>query len=123
MPVSIKFCPHCNNILQPTEDRKSRSLTFACRSCPHSEPALADDAGDSIVHQRDVRLKSKESLVVTAEVIHDPTLSRTLQYDCHACSAHEAVFWQIPEGLQEDAMALVFVCVGCGTWRQEGKQD
>lgn len=123
MAVTLKFCPHCNNILQPTEDRKSQTLHFACRSCPHTEAATPEDSADAIVHQRDVRLKSKENLTITPEVIHDPTLSRTVNYDCHNCSAHEAVFWQLPEGLQEDAMALIFVCVGCGAWRQEGKKD
>ena len=123
MVVTLKFCPNCNNILQPTENRQTKALVFTCRSCPHSEAARLDDPADSIVHQRDVRFKSKESLTITQDVIHDPTLSRTFNYDCHACPAKEAVFWQLPEGLQEDAMALVFVCVGCGAWRQEGKEE
>jgi hypothetical protein len=39
---SVKFCPDCNNMLYPREDRTERKLFFACRNCEHHEEAQPD---------------------------------------------------------------------------------
>jgi len=35
----MKFCPECNNILYPREDKENRLLMFSCRQCDYSEEA------------------------------------------------------------------------------------
>jgi len=74
------------------------------------------------VHRRDVSFTYREKTKIRPDVIHDPTLSRTFDYHCNMCPNTEAVFWQLPESQQDDALALMFVCTGCGTARKEGKQ-
>merc|ERR1712150_117252 len=71
--------------------------------------------------RRDVLFVAKESIRIEPSVIHDPTLPRDYEYDCHACSNNEAVFYRLPESVVSDAMAIVFVCCKCASWRTEGK--
>uniref|UniRef100_A0A915C2J9 DNA-directed RNA polymerase M/15kDa subunit domain-containing protein n=1 Tax=Parascaris univalens TaxID=6257 RepID=A0A915C2J9_PARUN len=35
--VGIKFCPECNNMLYPKEDKENRQLMYACRNCDHKQ--------------------------------------------------------------------------------------
>ena len=118
MSAAVKFCPGCNNLLNPKETKDA--LTYVCRSCSYGEKAT--NAAELVVHRRDVHHLQKEKLHVPADVIHDPTLSRTENFRCEHCPNSAAVFWQLPEAQQEDAMALIFVCTACCQWRLEGKQ-
>ncbi len=128
MSAILKFCPDCNNLLTPKEERVkgvsgSHFLVYTCRSCPHVERADMEALEDLIVYRRDVHFTQKEKLMIRPDVIHDPTLSRTEVFECHHCPSNVAVFWQLPESQQEDAMALIFVCTGCKNWRLEGKKQ
>ncbi|KAF4698709.1 DNA-directed RNA polymerase II subunit RPB9, partial [Perkinsus olseni] len=67
------------------------------------------NADDLVVFRNDVSYHHKEALMIRSDVIHDPTLSRTTEYTCNNCPNHEAVFWQLPESQQTNAMALIFV--------------
>lgn len=37
--VGIKFCPECNNMLYPKEDRDNKILLYTCRHCEYNQPA------------------------------------------------------------------------------------
>jgi DNA-directed RNA polymerase II subunit RPB9 len=122
MSVRLRFCPDCNNILEHRENPKRRVLQYACRTCSYVENCDQASADDMCVHRRDVSFTYREKLRIPPDVIHDPTLSRTFEYHCQKCPNTEAVFWQLPESQQDDSLALMFVCCGCGTSRKEGKQ-
>jgi DNA-directed RNA polymerase II subunit RPB9 len=122
MSVRIRFCPDCNNLLEHRENQKRRILQYGCRTCNYIESADQQDMDDMCVHRRDVSFTYREKTKIRSDVIHDPTLSRTFDYHCNVCPNTEAVFWQLPESQQDDALALMFVCTGCGTARKEGKQ-
>ncbi len=122
MSVRIRFCPDCNNILEHKENLRLRKLTYVCRTCNYIEKVDQNDPNDMTVFRRDVSFQYREQVKIRPDVIHDPTLSRTNQYDCQNCHGNEAVFWQLPESQQDDALALMFVCTSCGQARKEGKQ-
>lgn len=122
MSVRIRFCPDCSNILEHRENVRKRVLQYACRTCNYVESCDQTSADDLCVYRRDVSYTYRESIRIPPDVIHDPTLSRTFEYHCQNCPNTEAVFWQLPESHQSDALALIFVCTGCGTARTEGKQ-
>ncbi|KHJ41379.1 alpha,alpha-trehalase [Trichuris suis] len=37
--VGIKFCPECNNMLYPRENKEERVLMYSCRNCDHRQVA------------------------------------------------------------------------------------
>ncbi|EER15118.1 DNA-directed RNA polymerase II subunit RPB9 [Perkinsus olseni] len=129
MSAQLKFCPECNNLLYPRENKREVALEYACRTCPYVQRVVSKDdeleninADDLVVFRNDVSYHHKEALMIRSDVIHDPTLSRTTEYTCNNCPNHEAVFWQLPESQQTNAMALIFVCTACTAWRIEGKE-
>merc|ERR1719378_58971 len=73
------------------------------------------------VFRHDVLFVAKESIIVEPDVIHDPTLSRVYDFNCHVCGNNEAVFYRLDETIVSDAMAIIFVCCQCSNWRTEGK--
>ncbi|XP_042519856.1 DNA-directed RNA polymerases II, IV and V subunit 9B-like [Macadamia integrifolia] len=110
---TMKFCPACNNILYPEEDKEQKILRYCCRNCDHKE--VADN---NIVYRIDLRHSVGEgSQVLQAGA--DPTLPRTKSVRCAQCNHGEAVFFQAP-ARGEEGMTLFFVCCNpnCGhRWR------
>lgn len=47
------------------------------------------------------------------DVTQDPTLPHTYNANCPDCECKEAVYYQSPVGKNDEALVLVFVCVGC----------
>ncbi|XP_058000909.1 DNA-directed RNA polymerases II, IV and V subunit 9B isoform X1 [Hevea brasiliensis] len=84
-----KFCPNCNNIPYPKEDKKQRILLFACRNCDHQE--IADN---NRVYRNEVHHSVSEYTQILEDVASDPTLPRTKSVRCCACGHGEAVFLQ-----------------------------
>ncbi|XP_043811466.1 DNA-directed RNA polymerases II, IV and V subunit 9B [Manihot esculenta] len=84
-----KFCPDCNNILYPKEDRKQRILLYACRNCDHQE--VADN---NRVYRNEVHHSVSEYTQILQDVTSDPALPRTKSVRCSACGHGEAVFLQ-----------------------------
>merc|ERR1719313_2066499 len=115
-------------------------LVYTCKVCGYIEGValdedlpedLDDEARAKLLRDRkenmclfrhDVLYVAKESIRVEPSVIHDPTLARDYDYFCHACGHNEAVFYRLPESIVSDAMAIVFVCTKCTSWRTEGKE-
>lgn len=116
----LRFCPECNNLLYPTEDKQAKELHFACRQCEYVEASGGTDE-DCCVFRHDVTYVAREAIIVNPAVTKDPTLGRDYSYECDYCDSKEAVFYQLPEKQSSDAMTLVFVCCSCGAWREEGK--
>ncbi|CDJ41023.1 DNA-directed rna polymerase II subunit, putative [Eimeria tenella] len=115
MSAGMMFCPECNNMLQPKEDRQRQQLKFLCRRCDFFRYAEGTFE-ENCVERINFSYKSKEDLMVCPELPQDPTLGRVLDWRCPQCCARGAVFFQLPERLAEDAMTLVYVCAspGCG---------
>eukprot|EP00920_Eleutheroschizon_duboscqi_P026290 GHVT01064852.1.p1 GENE.GHVT01064852.1~~GHVT01064852.1.p1 ORF type:complete len:259 (-),score=76.66 GHVT01064852.1:798-1574(-) len=125
MNSEMSFCPECNNLLYPKEERTRKELMFLCRQCDHvsfADPAHPDAY---CVDRINYNFTSKEDIVVSPDLAKDPTLGRTYQRHCAKCGHQEAVFFQLPERIADDAMTLVFVCSreGCGHWDKQGKDD
>jgi len=115
-------------------------LVYTCKVCTYVEGVPLDEElpedmepqqREDILRQRkenmclfrhDVLYVAKESIRIEPSVIHDPTLARDYDYFCHACGHNEAVFYRLAESIVSDAMAIVFVCVKCTSWRTEGKE-
>ena len=70
------FCPECNNLLQPNEDKHIRKLVYRCRNCTYSRPAVDTIVEEQCVHRRDITFIAKEDIVVPEGVVHDPSLAR-----------------------------------------------
>uniref|UniRef100_A0A2C9WBR9 DNA-directed RNA polymerase subunit n=1 Tax=Manihot esculenta TaxID=3983 RepID=A0A2C9WBR9_MANES len=109
-----KFCPDCNNILYPKEDRKQRILLYACRNCDHQE--VADN---NRVYRNEVHHSVSEYTQILQDVTSDPALPRTKSVRCSACGHGEAVFLQQATS-REEGMTLFYVCCNpnCGNrWK------
>mmetsp|Transcript_49250 Transcript_49250/g.107133 ORF Transcript_49250/g.107133 Transcript_49250/m.107133 type:complete len:145 (+) Transcript_49250:153-587(+) len=128
--ASLRFCPVCNNSNWMMGKNEIMELVFKCRVCNKVETISMqdEDAGgepkkfeDLCILRHDVLYVAKESIIVQPDVIHDPTLSRVYDYDCHVCGNDEAVFYRLSEAIISDAMAIIFVCCKCSNWRTEGR--
>merc|ERR1719162_714168 len=86
------------------------------------EKILRERKENMCLFRHDVLYVAKESIRIEPSVIYDPTLARDYDYFCHACGHNEAVFYRLSEAVVSDAMAIVFVCVKCTSWRTEGKE-
>ncbi|KRZ76107.1 Trehalase [Trichinella papuae] len=86
----IIFCPECNNILYPKEDKSRRCLLYACRNCPY----VTDDIVSVCVYTNKLRREIDELAQVNVDVIYDPTLPKTDDHSCPLCNNSEAVFFQ-----------------------------
>ncbi|KAL1372399.1 hypothetical protein HN51_002569 [Arachis hypogaea] len=111
-----KFCPECNNILYPKEDREHKILFFACRTCDHQE--VADN---NCVYRNEIYHSAEERTQVLEDVASDPTLPRTKSVRCAQCNHGEALFFQATIR-REEGMTLSYVCCNpnCGyRWRDQ----
>ncbi|CAE7620366.1 POLR2I [Symbiodinium natans] len=130
---TLRFCPGCNNSNWMMGKNEKMELVFTCKVCECMEVVSmegqdANEAGskkrmdDLCVFRHDVLFVAKESIIVMPDVIHDPTLPRVYDYDCHVCGHHEAVFYRLSETIVSDAMAIIYVCCKCSNWRTEGRE-
>lgn len=110
---------------------EKNELVFRCKVCTYTlEVDMQEDEDaeepkkheDLCVFRHDVLFVAKESIIVQPDIIYDPTLSRTYDYNCHVCGGKEAVFYRLSETIVSDAMAIIFVCCACSNWRTEGKE-
>ncbi|VDO22293.1 unnamed protein product [Brugia timori] len=99
--VGIKFCPECNNMLYPKEDKENRQLLYACRNCDHKQ--LSENPCiyvNKLMHEVD------ELTQIVADVVHDPTLPKTEDHPCPMCRGREAVFFQAQSRRAENLVML-----------------
>ncbi|CAL8093776.1 unnamed protein product [Orchesella dallaii] len=103
--VGIKFCPECNNMLYPREDKENRQLLYACRNCDYKQ--LADN---NCIYVNKITHEIDELTHIVSDVISDPTLPRTEDHPCPKCQSKEAVFFQAQTRRAEEEMRLYYVC-------------
>ena len=91
------------------EDKRNRSLQYACRLCKFTE-----SAADQPLIYRNVLKKEVGNILhtVPSAIKDDPTLARSQNAKCSNCNHHEAVFFQ-SDIAQSDSLALIFVCCNC----------
>ena len=98
---------HC---LCVQEDKRNRSLQYACRLCRYTEAAPEQ----SLIYRNELKKEVGNILhTVPSAVADDPTLARSQNAKCANCNHHEAVFFQ-SDIAQADSLALIFVCCNCG---------
>ncbi|KAI6218525.1 DNA-directed RNA polymerase subunit [Aphelenchoides fujianensis] len=101
----IQFCPECNNMLYPREDKEALKLTYACRNCNHNEEARSPCIfKNTLTHDVD------ELTQIVADVMQDPTLPKTDDHPCPKCKKPKAVFFQAQSRRAEEEMRLYYVC-------------
>ncbi|KAH8741881.1 DNA-directed RNA polymerase 2 subunit [Cryptosporidium ryanae] len=123
MEKDLRFCPECNNILCPREDVERKRLLFACRNCDYYSYSNPNIPEENVVNSIAFNYVGKEDVLVNKDMHQDPALGRTHDWVCRGCGHNVAVFFQLPERVCSDAMTLVFVCVSCGEWVKEDKND
>ncbi|KAJ6640156.1 DNA-directed RNA polymerase II subunit RPB9 [Pseudolycoriella hygida] len=103
--VGIRFCPECNNMLYPKEDKERRVLLYACRHCGYRE-----DAKSNCIYVNKILHETDELSRIVPEVITDPTMPRTEDHPCPKCDHSNAVFLQAETRRAENEMRLYYVC-------------
>uniref|UniRef100_A0AC35EW17 DNA-directed RNA polymerase subunit n=1 Tax=Panagrolaimus sp. PS1159 TaxID=55785 RepID=A0AC35EW17_9BILA len=101
----IKFCPECNNMLYPRENKDERKLNYTCRNCDHSE-----DAENPCIYVNKLMHEIDELTQIVADVVNDPTLPKTYDHVCPKCQNKQAVFFQAQSRRAEEEMKLYYVC-------------
>ncbi len=103
----MEFCEECNNLLQPREDKESRELVFACRSCDHQRPADSNR-----VKYNEIRKGAEKLDTDIGDQAADPSLARVKDQSlvCEQCGHTEIAFRQSPYRRDEDPMVLLFMC-------------
>ncbi|KAI6237483.1 DNA-directed RNA polymerase subunit [Aphelenchoides besseyi] len=109
--VGIAFCPECNNMLYPREDKDERKLIYSCRNCDHKE-----DATSACIYKNQLTHEIDELTQIVADVMQDPTLPKTEDHPCPRCKNRQAVFFQAQSRRVEEEMRLYYVCTdpNCG---------
>jgi DNA-directed RNA polymerase II subunit RPB9 len=106
----MKFCPHDSSMLYPQEDKRTKSLQYACRLCRYNEPST-----QPMIYRNVLRKEVGNVLnTVPSAVSDDPTLARSQNANCAKCGHNEAVFFQgDTSDARSDTLALIFVCCNC----------
>lgn len=118
----MNFCDECNNLMFPVEDRSNKKLQFKCKHCAN-KISVRKNQKEYCVYQNYVNQDEETNIdaVVNPDVIMDPTLPRTRDYQCPKCQTPEAVFFSAQSKNPDEAMSLVFVCTNaeCKTfWKR-----
>ncbi|XP_020585599.1 DNA-directed RNA polymerases II, IV and V subunit 9A-like [Phalaenopsis equestris] len=109
----MKFCPECNNLLYPREDKERKILLNACRTCNYTEAAE-----NNCVYRNELRCISAPP-VVLRDAYADPTLPRVKGFKCPICT-HPKVAFFVANPME--SLARTYACCNpsCGhNWRDE----
>mmetsp|Transcript_16671 Transcript_16671/g.25876 ORF Transcript_16671/g.25876 Transcript_16671/m.25876 type:complete len:155 (-) Transcript_16671:1219-1683(-) len=105
----MRFCPHDSSMLYPQEDKRTKTLKYACRLCRYAETS-----SNPLIYRNLIKKEVKNVLTtIPSAVSDDPTLARSHNANCENCGHHEAVFFQ-SDSARTDTLALIFVCCNCG---------
>merc|ERR1711998_569775 len=109
--AGMVFCKECNNMLYPREDKQAQQLIYVCRQCEFRE-----DTEDWCIYRNQLSATAqggRPAGTMNQDLISDPTLPRTREITCDACSHNEAVFFHSSVRGPNEGMTLWFVCVQC----------
>ncbi|GMH80508.1 hypothetical protein TrLO_g15756 [Triparma laevis f. longispina] len=105
----MSFCPTHSSMLVPKEDRKNKTLRYACKLCDYSEVAQSN-----LVYRNQLKQQAEDILgSVSSALSDDPTLSRSDEVNCEECGHKTAVFFQ-STATGMNCLPLVFICCNCG---------
>jgi DNA-directed RNA polymerase II subunit RPB9 len=106
----MRFCPHDSSMLYPQEEKRTRTLMYACRRCRYTE-----ESTQPLIYRNVLRKEVGNMLSnVPSAVSDDPTLARSQNVNCASCGLHEAVFFQSDTSdARNDTLAVIFVCCNC----------
>ena len=103
--VGIRFCPECNNMLYPKEDKQLKRLMYSCRNCDYRQIAE-----NSCIYVNNITHEVDQLTNVNPDVIGDPTLPRSDEKCCPQCHHRKVVYFQSDSFKSEDEMKLYYVC-------------
>lgn len=107
----VKFCPECNNILYPKENKSQKQLFYFCRNCEHLE-----DAEDHLIYRNHINFKSPIESSKEMDILSDPTFPRSFSVECPFCKNREAIYYVSTENNKEKPLDLTYLCTNgkCG---------
>jgi len=114
--VGIRFCPECNNMLYPREDKQNKQLMYACRNCDYRQIAE-----NNCIYVNKITHEVDHITNINSDVIGDPTLPRSDTHSCPKCHYRKVVYcpkchyrkvvyFQSDSFKSEDEMKLYYVC-------------
>jgi DNA-directed RNA polymerase II subunit RPB9 len=108
--VMIHFCPECNNILYPQENRAQKRLLYYCRNCEHIEESEAH-----IVYRNNL-IQKAQGHQIEADILSDPTFPRCFNAPCPLCGSMESVYFVNSDRNSDRPLELTYVCanIKCG---------
>ena len=103
----IKFCPHDSSMLYPQEDKRTRSLRYACRLCRYTE-----GSSQPLIYRNVLKKGIGNDVLnnVPSSGSDDPTLARSQNENCSNCGHTESVFFQPSDARSDSTLAIIFVC-------------
>ncbi|PKU75205.1 hypothetical protein MA16_Dca022447 [Dendrobium catenatum] len=111
----MKFCPECNNLLYPKEDKKRKILLSACRTCSYTEVAESNCVYRNVINHDSDYERPKDM----RDAYADPTLPREKGVKCPACNHPKVAFSLINP---RKSLARMNACCNpsCGhNWRDD----
>ncbi|KAH0456833.1 hypothetical protein IEQ34_014740 [Dendrobium chrysotoxum] len=115
MSTPMKFCPECNNLLYPREDKKQKIELSACRTCSYTEVAESNR-----VYRNEITQTTERPLILR-DAYADPTLPREKGLKCPVCNHPHVAFFLINPMV---SLARMNACCNpsCGhNWRADGQ--
>eukprot|EP00037_Helgoeca_nana_P008327 m.74145 g.74145 ORF g.74145 m.74145 type:complete len:217 (-) comp18869_c1_seq1:284-934(-) len=107
--IGIKFCPECNNMLYPHENKDERVLMYRCQvdGCAYIEKSTS-----ACIYINRMAQDVDTLLLVNSDMASDPTLQHTSgrMEACPECDHDDAVFFQTLANRDVSGMRLYFVC-------------
>ncbi|XP_020580800.1 DNA-directed RNA polymerases II, IV and V subunit 9A-like, partial [Phalaenopsis equestris] len=100
--IPMKFCPECNNLLYPKEDKQRKILLNACRTCSYTvlpqtvsnQPLnILQEVAESNCVYRNVVQRSSAPAVILRDAYADPTLPRIRGAKCPVCAYPEVAIF------------------------------
>merc|ERR1712142_273693 len=105
----IIFCPDCNNMLYPKEDKLYKKLNYACRQCPYQERAR-----NPCIYVSNISPDQNELARMNADLIFDPTIPReTKKCPGANCDSSNVIYLQSNVNDPKSKMNLYFICRKC----------
>lgn len=103
---TIKFCPDCQNLLYPKEDKQNSILLLICRRCEHQEESNSPCISYRTYAEKDLNKKTH----VFQDLSFDPALPRTNSTSCLSCKGKEAVFFHKQALNGQKELTITFFC-------------
>jgi DNA-directed RNA polymerase II subunit RPB9 len=107
----VKFCPECNNLLYPKENKQHKRLYYFCKTCDHIE-----ESDVHLIYTNNLKIKSSTDSSSAKDLFSDPTYPHSFSVNCPKCGNNEAIFFVNTENVKEKPLDLTYICtnIKCG---------